>query len=147
MGKGNGKHAVVVKRVPIEARTIISRGPVPTSTTSRGKVSTDDITVDYLSILDLEDRKKRFSARVEDADLRETVHLQKLYRQVQRQVHCRQEVGSAQAWGQEGQRGEGGREGGRGKQLLRIETSSSVSHRITTRTTTSTSHGIELSSD
>ena len=42
-------------------------------------------------MLGLEDRRRRFSEEVEDADLKESVHLQKLYRQIQRQVHCREQ--------------------------------------------------------
>ena len=40
-------------------------------------------------MLGLEDKKKRFSEEVVDTDLKDSVRLQKLYRQIQRQVHCR----------------------------------------------------------
>jgi hypothetical protein len=71
---------------PLEARTIISS--VPTFKASSSTVSADD----YMSMLGLEDRRRRLSEEVEDADLKESVHLQKLYRQVQRQVHCREHM-------------------------------------------------------
>ena len=61
---------------------------IPTFKASSSAVSADDSTVDYISMLGLEERRRRFSEEVEDADLKESVHLQKLYRQVQRQVHC-----------------------------------------------------------
>ena len=48
--------------------------------------STDDSTVDYLSMLGREDRRRRFSERLEDRGLRETVDMQKLFRQIQIQV-------------------------------------------------------------
>ena len=48
--------------------------------------STDDSTVDYLSMLGREDRRRRFSERLEDKGLKETVDLQKLFRQIQIQV-------------------------------------------------------------
>ena len=51
--------------------------------------STDDSTVDYLSMLGREDRKRRFSERLEDRGLKETVDLQKLFRQIQIQVFIR----------------------------------------------------------
>ena len=73
---------------PLEARTIISS--VPTFKASSSTLSADDSTVDYISMLGLEDKRRRFSKEVEDADLKESVHLQKLYRQIQRQVHCRE---------------------------------------------------------
>ena len=40
-------------------------------------------------MLGLEDKIKRFSEEVVDTDLKDSVRLQKLYRQIQRQVHCR----------------------------------------------------------
>ena len=42
-------------------------------------------------MLGLEDRRKRFSEEVVDLDLKDSVRLQKLYRQIQRQVHCGEE--------------------------------------------------------
>ena len=52
----------------------------------------DDSKVDYTSLLDLEDRRKRFSEEVVDMDLKDSVQLQKMYRQIQRQVHCRDQI-------------------------------------------------------
>ena len=54
--------------------------------------SIDDSRVDYTSLLGLEDRRKRFSEEVVDLDLKDSVRLQKLYRQIQRQVHCGEKV-------------------------------------------------------
>ena len=51
----------------------------------------DDTKVDYTSLLGLEDRKRRFSEDVVDRDTKDRVRLQKLYRQIQRQVHCNQD--------------------------------------------------------
>ena len=61
------------------------------SRSSISSLSIDDSRVDYTSVLGLEDRRKRFSEEVEDLDLKDSVRLQKLYRQIQRQVHCREE--------------------------------------------------------
>ena len=58
--------------------------------------SIDDSNVDYLSLLGLEDRKRRFSEVLVDTELKETMMLQKQYRQIQRQVHCQQ---SKAVWG------------------------------------------------
>ena len=56
--------------------------------------SMDDSNIDYMSILGLEDKKRRFSEDVVDMDLKDTVRLQKMYRQIQRHVHCHQNKGS-----------------------------------------------------
>jgi hypothetical protein len=58
------------------------------------KYSMDDSNIDYMSILGLEDKKRRFSEEVVDMDLKDTVRLQKMYRQIQRHVHCHQNKGS-----------------------------------------------------
>ena len=50
-------------------------------------ISLDDTKVDYTSLLGMEDRRRRFSEDVVDRDTKDTVRLQKLYRQIQRQVH------------------------------------------------------------
>ena len=47
--------------------------------------------IDITSIMGLEDRKRRLSEDVVDMELQERERLKKLYRQIQRQVHCRQE--------------------------------------------------------
>jgi len=57
----------------------------------------DDIMVDYSSVMDREDKKKRFSEELEDKELKESLKLQKLYRQIQRQVHCTADL-DEQAW-------------------------------------------------
>ena len=49
--------------------------------------SFDDSLVDYTSMLNTEDKRKRLSEEVEDRDLKESMMLQKLYRHIQRQVH------------------------------------------------------------
>ena len=56
--------------------------------------SMDDSNIDYMSILGLEDKKRRFSEEVVDMDMKDTVRLQKMYRQIQRHVHCHQNKGS-----------------------------------------------------
>ena len=74
---------------PLEARTIISS--VPTFKASSSTLSADDSTVDYISMLGLEDRWRRFSEEVEDDYQKKSDHLQKVYRQIQRQVHSREQ--------------------------------------------------------
>ena len=76
---------------PEEATLIISSGPSFEARSS----SMDDSNVDYTSLLGLEDRKRRFSEDVVDMELKDSVRLQKLYRQIQRNVHCRQ---SKEGW-------------------------------------------------
>ena len=39
----------------------------------------------------MEDRRRRFSEDVVDMDLKESERVKKLYRQLQRQIHCSQE--------------------------------------------------------
>ena len=48
----------------------------------------DDARVDYTSLLGLEDRRKRFSEELLDTELRDSVQLQKMYRELQRQINC-----------------------------------------------------------
>ena len=60
------------------------------SISSRSSVCFDDSMVDYLSMLGREDRQRRFSEDVVDTGVKDTVRLKKLYRQLQRQVHCNQ---------------------------------------------------------
>ena len=55
--------------------------------------SIDDSKVDYLSLLGLEDRKRRFSEVLVDTELKETMMLRKQYRQIQRQLHSQQSKG------------------------------------------------------
>ena len=50
--------------------------------------SSDDARVDYTSLLGLEDRRKRFSEELLDTELRDSVQLQKMYRELQRQINC-----------------------------------------------------------
>ena len=77
---------------PIQATTITTTSSVPSfvARSSTSALSIDDSRVNYTSMLGLEDRKKRFSEEVVDLDLKDSVRLQKLYRQIQRQVHCRE---------------------------------------------------------
>lgn len=56
--------------------------------------SMDDSSVDYTSILDQEDMVRRWSEDVVDLELRDSVRLNKLYRQLQRQVYCRNRDGA-----------------------------------------------------
>ena len=50
--------------------------------------SEDDSKVDYNSMLGEEERRQRFSEDVVDKDLQDSVRVQKMYRQLQRQVYC-----------------------------------------------------------
>ena len=51
-------------------------------------MSKDDAHIDYISVLDQDDLVKRFSEDLVDMDTRNSLQLRKLYRQIQRQVHC-----------------------------------------------------------
>ena len=42
-------------------------------------------------MMGMEDRRRRFSEDVVDMDLKDSERVKKLYRQIQRQVHCSQE--------------------------------------------------------
>ena len=44
--------------------------------------------MDYSSSLTEEDKVLRFSEKLEDLELSESLRLEKLYRKIQRQVHC-----------------------------------------------------------
>ena len=48
----------------------------------------DDTIIDYTSVLDQDDQRRRFSEKLVDADVKDSLELRKLYRQIQRQVHC-----------------------------------------------------------
>ena len=65
---------------PLRAKTVVTY--VPTFTTDSSFLSADDSKVDYTSMLGLEDRRKRFSEEVVDMDLKDSVRLQKMYRQI-----------------------------------------------------------------
>ena len=58
---------------PLEAQS-----SVPNVKARPNSMSIDDSTVDYISILGMEDRRNRFSEEVEDADLKESVNFKKL---------------------------------------------------------------------
>ena len=45
--------------------------------------------MDYDSLLDSDQRRSRFSEELLDMELRESVRLGKMYRQLQRQINCR----------------------------------------------------------
>ena len=45
--------------------------------------------MDYDSLLDSDQRRSRFSEQLLDLELRESVRLGKMYRQLQRQINCR----------------------------------------------------------
>ena len=51
----------------------------------------DDSMVDYMSMMGIEDRKRRFSEDVADMEVKDSERMKKLYRQFQRQVNCSQE--------------------------------------------------------
>ena len=46
----------------------------------------DDAQIDYLSLMGREEAKKRFSEDVVDTELRDSIRLQKMFRQIQRQA-------------------------------------------------------------
>ena len=54
-------------------------------------VTLDDTEIDYISMLGVEEKRRRFSEDVVDMDLKDSVKIKKLYRQIQRQVHCNQD--------------------------------------------------------
>ena len=47
--------------------------------------------VDYTSLLSLEDRRRRFSEVLDDKNLRDTIRMEKMFRQLQRQGYCREQ--------------------------------------------------------
>ena len=51
-------------------------------------VSKDDSRIDYTSVLNIEDKKRRFSEDLVDGDTKSNIQMKKMYRQIQRQVHC-----------------------------------------------------------
>ena len=61
---------------------------VPLLTPRPAPGSEDDSMVDYTSMLGIEERRQRFSEEVQDRDLKDSVRLQKMYRELQRQVYC-----------------------------------------------------------
>ena len=52
--------------------------------------SLDDAKVDYVSILGLEDRRRRFSEDIADLEIKDSVRIKKLLRQLQRDAHLHQ---------------------------------------------------------
>ena len=72
----------------LEANTVFST--VNETRRRSSSISMDDTMIDYTSMMELEDKRRRFSEDVVDMDLKESERLKKLYRQFQRQVHCRQ---------------------------------------------------------
>ena len=51
----------------------------------------DDTNIDYVSLMGREEAKKRFSEDVVDTELRESIRLQKMFRQIQREVRGMQD--------------------------------------------------------
>ena len=72
-----------------EANTIFST--VNEKKRRSSSITMDDTMIDYSSMMGLEDKKRRFSEDVVDMDLKDSERVKKLYRQIQRQVHCSQE--------------------------------------------------------
>ena len=71
---------------PSAPRSVVTYLPIwPPETVS---LSEDDSKVDYTSSMGREERRQRFSEKVEDMDLKDSVKMQKMYRQLQRQVYC-----------------------------------------------------------
>ena len=54
-------------------------------------ITKDDTMINYTSMMGMEDRKRRFSEDVVDMELKDSERVKKLFRQIQRQVHCSQE--------------------------------------------------------
>ena len=79
--------AQILKNSILEASLVANCNPGNKAQT----YSMDDSNIDYMSILGLEDKKRRFSEDVVDMDLKDSERIKKLYRQIQRQVHCSQE--------------------------------------------------------
>ena len=50
--------------------------------------SEDDSKVDYTSMMGEDESRQRFSEELVDKDLMNSVRVQKMYRQLQRQVYC-----------------------------------------------------------
>ena len=55
-------------------------------------VSVDDSQVDYYRLLKEEERRRRFSEVLDDEDLRETIRMEKMLRQIQRKVYFRNQM-------------------------------------------------------
>ena len=72
-----------------EANTIIST--VNETKRRSSSITKDDTMINYTSMMGMEDRKRRFSEDVVDMELKDSERVKKLYRQIQRQVHCSQE--------------------------------------------------------
>lgn len=70
----------------------------------RSAVSKDDSRIDYTSVLNMEDKERRFSEDLVDFDIKSNIQMKKLYRQIQRQVHCDDstEVGFRPWWRDQG---------------------------------------------
>ena len=73
---------------PMRARRVVTY--IPTTTVVSSFLSADDSKVDYTSLLGMEDRRKRFSEEVDDKNLKETIRIKKMYRDLQRQVNCKE---------------------------------------------------------
>ena len=55
-------------------------------------ISVDDSQVEYCSLLGEEERRRRFSEVLDDENLRETIRLEKMLRQIQRKVYFRNQI-------------------------------------------------------
>ena len=77
---------IIATSSPMRARSVVTF--VPTFTVVSSFLSEDDSKVDYTSLLGLDDKRKRFSEDVVDKNVKETIRLQKMYRELQRQVYC-----------------------------------------------------------
>ena len=74
---------------PLDARALIST--VNEMKRRSSSITMDDTKIDYTSMLGMEDKRRRFSEDVVDMDLKDSVRLKKMYRQIQRQVHFNQQ--------------------------------------------------------
>ena len=56
------------------------------------QVSVDDNQVDYNSLLEEEERRRRFSEVLDDENLNESIRLEKKLRQIQRKIYFRNQI-------------------------------------------------------
>ena len=54
----------------------------------------DDTKVEYTSLLSMEERRRRFSEVLEDQSLVQTIRVEKMFRQMQKQVYCNMDITS-----------------------------------------------------
>ena len=76
-------------RTPLDAKELIATLETIEELRWRDSaLSKDDSRIDYTSVLNIEDKKRRFSEDLVDCDTKSNIQMKKIYRQIQRQVHC-----------------------------------------------------------